>query len=82
MQSRPLLPKRLATIDTDAPIQFDIKKCKCSDFDISALREAFLGQGFNTLTKRLDTIFGVSNPKVTEEPKEEKKSESDQLELL
>lgn len=81
---------------TDAPIQFDLKKCKTSDFNISALRDEFLGQGFNTLTKRLDTVFGFkteveepSSAKATagkeKEPEEinvEKKPESDQLELL
>ncbi len=81
------LAKKLATIDTDVPTSFDIKKCLCSDFDISKLREAFLDQGFNTLTKRLDTVFGVSNPNVTEETKEPDetkvdKKTSDQLELL
>lgn len=88
------LAKKLAAIDTDVPTQFDIKKCKCSDFDISSLREAFLEQGFNTLTKRLDTIFGVSTTKIisgTEKSKETasnaadakvEKKKSDQLELL
>jgi DNA polymerase I len=55
------LAKQLATIVTDVPIQFDIKKCRTSDFDIASLREAFLDQGFNTLTKRLDTVFGSAD---------------------
>lgn len=81
------LAKKLATIETDVPTQFDLEKCSCSDFDISSLRNAFLDQGFNTLTKRLDTVFGVSSQKVEEkedpgETKIEKKPESDQLELL
>lgn len=74
---------------TDAPIQFDIKKCKKSDFAIIALRDAFLDQGFNTLTKRLETIFGVSTPRVEESKEKEKEKEKkeekpkdDQLELL
>lgn len=90
------LAKKLATIIIDVPTQFDIKKCKASDFDISALREAFLDQGFNTLTKRLDTIFGVakqnspvekkpSSAKGSGEPKketDEPEKNGDQLELL
>lgn len=77
------LAKKLATIVTDAPIQFDVKKCLSSDFNISSLRVAFLDQGFNTLTKRLDTIFGIET-KETKEPEETKveKKKSDQLELL
>lgn len=82
------LAKKLATIVTDAPIQFDIKKCKTSDFNISALRDEFLGQGFNTLTKRLDTVFGsakqnsADEQSLPEEEKGEKEPSSDQLELL
>lgn len=52
------LAKKLATIITDAPIQFDITKCACADFDAKALRETFKEQGFKTLTARLDLIFG------------------------
>ena len=77
------LAKRLATIEINVPTQFDIQKCKTSDFDIKSLRVAFLDQGFNTLTKRLDSIFGVE----TKEKKEKEdvrveKKKSDQLELL
>ncbi len=80
------LAKKLATIVTDAPIQFDILKCAYIDFDINSLRAAFLEQGFNTLTKRLDTVFGAGT-NGTEEPEEtkkdaKKKKKSDQLELL
>lgn len=80
------LAKKLATIETDVPTQFDIQKCKCSSFDISNLHEAFLEQGFNTLTKRLETIFGfsekTSSKKDLEDESEPEKPESDQLELL
>ncbi len=82
------LAKKLATIETNVPTQFDIKKCAYADFDIAALRKAFLEQGFNTLTKRLDTIFGSSEKNssaeqsLPEEKKEVDKKKSDQLELL
>ncbi|SRR6266568_1107740 len=52
------LAKQLATIVTDSPIQFDLMKCACSDFDVKALRGGFKEQGFNSLQSRLDTIFG------------------------
>ena len=61
------LAKQLATIVTDSPIQFDLTKCACSDFDIKALREGFREHGFNSLQARLDVLFG---------------KETDQLELL
>lgn len=61
------LAKQLATIVKDAPIQFDLMKCACSEFDLHALREEFAKQGFKSLLSRLDTIFG---------------KETDQLELL
>ncbi len=83
------LAKKLATIEKNVPTQFDIQKCKTSDFNIQNLREAFLDQGFNTLTKRLDTVFGSADPKEKEpkEPKEteetkDEKDKSEQLGLL
>ena len=65
------LAKQLATILIDAPIQFDIKKSHCNEFDVTALREAFREQGFSSLQGKLDALFG----------KEIVKS-NDQLELL
>src|SRR5207253_1027349 len=90
------LAKELATIVTDAPIQFDIKKCACTEFDLKALREAFEEQGFSSLMTRLDTIFGSAKPHASEvklseakdpsagsgQEKKEKKKDADQLELL
>jgi len=82
------LAKKLATIETNVPTQFDIRKCAYADFDIGSLRAAFLEQGFNTLTKRLYTVFGSSEKtssteqNLAEEKKEVKKDKSDQLELL
>jgi DNA polymerase I len=52
------LAKQLATIITDAPIQFTLEKCDTKHFDIKALRQAFREQGFNSLLARVDTIFG------------------------
>ena len=52
------LAKKLAKIITDAPIQFDLERCKCADFDISALRKTFKEHEFNSLLKRLEAMFG------------------------
>jgi len=52
------LAKKLATIVIDVPIQFDLTKCSCSDFNLKALREEFKKQEFKSLLTRLDTIFG------------------------
>lgn len=61
------LAKKLATIVTDSPIQFDLTKCNVSDFNLKALREEFTKQGFKSLLTRLDALYG---------------KEIDQLELL
>jgi len=55
------LAKKLAKIVIDSPIQFDLTKCACTDFDIKSLRTAFKEQGFNSLQTRLDTMFGKEN---------------------
>lgn len=52
------LARKLATIITDTPIRYDIKKSACLEFDIRALREEFSRQGFKSLLPRLDTVFG------------------------
>lgn len=47
------LAKKLATIATDAPIQFDIKKCSIEHFDMAKLKKEFERYEFNSLLKRL-----------------------------
>lgn len=74
------LAKKLATIMTDVPIQFDLKKSECLNFDVKALRAAFREQGFDSLLARLDSMFGKEVEPIKVE--QEKKKESDQLELL
>lgn len=73
------LAKQLATILTDVPVQFDLKKSLCTNFNIKALRNAFREQGFTSLLTRLDIQFGKEVELVEEEPK---KKDADQLELL
>ena len=50
--------KKLAAIITDAPIQFDLKKAACADFDIKSLLAGFKEQGFKNLTARFEEKFG------------------------
>lgn len=52
------LAQKLATIIIDAPIQFDIKKTACADFDTKSLLAAFREQGFKSLTTRYEEKFG------------------------
>lgn len=52
------LAKKLATIITDAPIQFDLKQCSCDNFAYKKLLEGFQEQGFKSLTARYEEKFG------------------------
>jgi DNA polymerase-1 len=52
------LAKKLATIVTDSPIQFDLEKSSNSNFNLKELRKEFKEQGFNSLLTRLDGLFG------------------------
>lgn len=61
------LAKKLATIITDVPMQFDIRKCHCADFDVTALRKAFREQNFTSLLNRLDIMFGKEVIKTDEQ---------------
>ena len=51
------LAKKLATIMLDAPIQFDLAKCACADFDGEKLVTALREQGFKSLTARFEAFF-------------------------
>ncbi len=51
------LAKKLATIVRDVPLQFDIKKCAATEFDLEGLEKAFAELGFKSLIKRLITVF-------------------------
>lgn len=48
------LAKKLATIDVNVPIQFDIKKCSMKGFDTAKLKKEFERHGFSSLVKRLE----------------------------
>ncbi len=75
------LAKKLAQIVTNVPIQFDLEKCKVLDFDPTALHKEFVEQGFKSLTKRFDDVFGLNKKSEPEEEKEDSKSGGEQLGL-
>lgn len=68
------LAKKLATIEKDVPISFDLKKCACSDFDIQATVKEFKKLGFKTLLQRFADSFAPSL-----ETKNLKKEDNEQL---
>ncbi len=52
------LAKKLATIDTHVPFVFSLKDCDMKLFTKEKFVNAFKKYSFNTLTKRLDEVFG------------------------
>lgn len=79
------LAKKLATIITDAPLQFDLSLCDCSKISMAKLREEFDEHGFASLVKKLDERYpGRVNSKMQKATGKKKKDEKneDQLELL
>lgn len=51
------LAKKLATIVRDVPFQFNLEACACSDLDLHGLYAAFDEFGFNSLKKRMQSVF-------------------------
>lgn len=72
------LAKKLATIITDAPMQFDISLCDVNSFDLHALHKEFETLSFNSLITRLEARF----PQVKEPKKVTLKKSDGQMELL
>lgn len=66
------LSQKLATIVTDAPLTFNIKKSACLHLDRDGLEEAFENLGFNSLLKRIPALV----------KKQEKKKGGEQMGLL
>ncbi len=55
-----LMSKKLATIDTDAPIKLDLPACQVHDFDINKVVELFDELQFKSLISRIpDVILGI-----------------------
>lgn len=72
------LAKKLAAIITDCPMQIDITTCAVKEFDLPALRKAFIDLEFNSLIQRLEARF----PEVKEQMTEKKRVSDGQLDLL
>ncbi|MDO8658106.1 MAG: 5'-3' exonuclease H3TH domain-containing protein [Candidatus Levybacteria bacterium] len=72
------MAKKLATIVTDVPVDFDLEKCAVSGFDMDGLKKSFEELGFKSLIKRLEG----ESVRPQEPKKEEKKKEGEQLGLL
>ncbi len=76
------LAKKLATIVTDAPIQFVLENCEVGRFDIASLRQGFEEQGFKSLSGRMESVFGSAKQNTELNKKENKKKANGQLKLL
>jgi DNA polymerase-1 len=55
-----LFSKRMATIDTNVPVQLDLEGMKCGDPDIDSLRTLFSELEFTTLLKELLPVVQVT----------------------
>jgi DNA polymerase-1 len=71
------LAKKLATIITDVPMQFDYKTCEVGHFDMKSLKSEFEKLNFKSLIARLESRY----PELKQEKKPEKKDDG-QLGLL
>ena len=72
------LAKKLATILQDAPLKLELEKSTLNKIDEEALKKYLESLGFSGLLKRMPKIHEVRSVKVSED----KKEESDQLNLL
>ena len=78
-----VMAKKLATIVTDAPIQFDLEKAILGDLNTLEAQEEMEEIGFSTLRTRLSNYRNQMNKgKKVQESKEEKKPDDSQLSLL
>jgi DNA polymerase-1 len=57
------LSKDLATINREAPIEFDLEKCKAKDFDIQEVSKIFSELEFKTLLPRVQDLVNKSATK-------------------
>lgn len=51
--------KKLATLQADVPIHFDLDSCRVKQFNAQAARKIFDELGFKSLKSRLDEMYGV-----------------------
>lgn len=74
------LAKKLATIITDAPVKFSEDEAEIGKINMEELKKAFEDLGFKSLLARLDKKE-MEKPLVTK-PSEDKKNDSEQMNLL
>lgn len=78
-----VMAKKLATIVTDAPIQFDLEKTELNDLNTIEAQEEMEEIGFNTLRTRLSSYHkGIKRSKNQVVKKADKKPENEQLSLV
>lgn len=53
------MSKRLATLDSATPIDFDLSACRTKNLNISSVQNLFGKLGFKSLQKRLTNLFGT-----------------------
>lgn len=70
------LAKKLATIATDAPIQFKVADCTIKKFDKEGIIKAFHEQGFKSLTARYESFLGIPPSQPAPETKEKSPKKS------
>lgn len=73
------LAKKLATIITDVPLQFDLSLCEIEKLDFITLKEQFAEHGFSSLIKKLDERYPDA---VKKKAKEKPKTDENQLGFL
>lgn len=56
-QKDAFMSKRLATLDSNAPVDFNLTSCSVKDFDVKTVHELFGKLGFKSLQKRLNELF-------------------------
>lgn len=57
------MSKRLATLDANAPVDFNLEACRVKEFDATAARKIFDELGFKSLKRRIDELYGKEEEK-------------------
>lgn len=55
------LSQRLATLNVEIPLDFDLQSCCVKSFDAQSVGNLFRELGFKSLQKRLDELYGVKS---------------------
>lgn len=53
------LSQKLATLDADVPLDFDLDACRVKHFDVDGASRLFADLGFKTLQKRIIELYGT-----------------------